>query len=171
MLLGRLLSPLSDTSALRELSSGRFHYSAPPQWNFQDLPFDSPASRRRLCSRLEITALQGRRSRGAAPLNNCIVSPAPPTPPAGDFDFNRQTPFTPCRIDFDVHCRRLRISEVVWKRSTMGFPQGSILDPKLWKSFLDDSFRFPFPVGVKVMVYADELTVLVEGSSRSESER
>ncbi|GBP05253.1 Putative 115 kDa protein in type-1 retrotransposable element R1DM [Eumeta japonica] len=53
---------------------------------------------------------------------------------------------------------------VVWKRSTMGCPQGSVLGPALWNVLLDDLLRLPFPAGEQV-AYADDVTVLVEASS------
>ncbi|GBP65858.1 Retrovirus-related Pol polyprotein from type-1 retrotransposable element R1 [Eumeta japonica] len=62
-------------------------------------------------------------------------------------------------------------TEVSWKRSTMGCPQGSVLGPALWNVLMDDLLRLPFPAGIKVVAYADDLTVLVEAPSRSEIER
>ncbi|GBP52924.1 Putative 115 kDa protein in type-1 retrotransposable element R1DM [Eumeta japonica] len=73
--------------------------------------------------------------------------------------------FTDRRVGFLVG------AEVVWKRSTMGCPQGSVLGPALWNVLLDDLLRLPFPAGVKTVAYADDVTVLVEASSRAEIER
>ncbi|GBP63882.1 Retrovirus-related Pol polyprotein from type-1 retrotransposable element R1 [Eumeta japonica] len=73
--------------------------------------------------------------------------------------------FTDRRVGFLVG------TEVVWKRSTMGCPQGSVLGPALWNVLLDDLLRLPFPAGVKTVAYADDVTVLVEASSRAEIER
>ncbi|GBO98509.1 Retrovirus-related Pol polyprotein from type-1 retrotransposable element R1 [Eumeta japonica] len=58
-------------------------------------------------------------------------------------------------------------AEVTWKRSTMGCPQGSVLDPTLWNVLLDDLLRLSFPAGVKVVAYADDVTILLEVPSRS----
>ncbi|GBP00995.1 Putative 115 kDa protein in type-1 retrotransposable element R1DM [Eumeta japonica] len=62
-------------------------------------------------------------------------------------------------------------TEAVWKKSTMGCPQGSVLGPALWDVLLDDLLRLPYPAGVKTVAYADDVTVLVEASSRAEIEQ
>ncbi|GBP52915.1 Putative 115 kDa protein in type-1 retrotransposable element R1DM [Eumeta japonica] len=62
-----------------------------------------------------------------------------------------------------------------WRRSRGRGPQwgapGSVLGPALWNVLLDDLLRLPFPAGVKTVAYADDVTVLVEASSRAEIER
>ncbi|CAK1581283.1 unnamed protein product [Parnassius mnemosyne] len=58
-----------------------------------------------------------------------------------------------------------------WKRSTMGCPQGSVLGPTLWNLLLDDLLRLPFPLGTKMLAYADDVTLLIEANSRAEIER
>lgn len=58
----------------------------------------------------------------------------------------------------------------LWKTSTMGCPQGSVLGPALWNLLLDDLLRLPVPQGVAFMAYADDVTVLVAGDARSELE-
>lgn len=59
----------------------------------------------------------------------------------------------------------------VWKVSTMGCPQGSVLGPTLWNLLLDDILRLPVPMRVGMVAYADDITVAIEASSRAEIER
>lgn len=56
---------------------------------------------------------------------------------------------------------------VVWKTATMGCPQGSVLGPSLWNLLMDDLLRLPFPDGVTLVAYADDVTVLIESNSRA----
>lgn len=58
----------------------------------------------------------------------------------------------------------------VWKTSSMGCPQGSVLGPTLWNVLMDDLLRLPVPSGVQFIAYADDLTVLVAGDARREIE-
>ncbi|GBP31136.1 Putative 115 kDa protein in type-1 retrotransposable element R1DM [Eumeta japonica] len=53
----------------------------------------------------------------------------------------------------------------------MVLTKGSVLGPALWNVLLDDLLRLPFPTGVKTVAYADDVTVLVEASSRAEIDR
>lgn len=61
--------------------------------------------------------------------------------------------------------------QVVWKSATMGCPQGSVLGPTLWNLLIDDTLRLPTPVGVTLVAYADDVTVVIEASSRATIER
>lgn len=56
---------------------------------------------------------------------------------------------------------------VEWKTSTMGCPQGSVLGPALWNLLMDDLFELPYPDGVRLVAYADDVTVLIESDARS----
>ncbi|KAJ2937435.1 hypothetical protein O0L34_g18626 [Tuta absoluta] len=58
-----------------------------------------------------------------------------------------------------------------WKQSTMGCPQGSVLGPTLWNLLLNDALLLPKPEGVHLIAYADDVTILIEASSRAEIER
>lgn len=61
-------------------------------------------------------------------------------------------------------------SRTLWKTSTMGCPQGSVLGPTLWNLLLDDLLRLPKPDGVTVVAYADDVTLVIEASSRASIE-
>lgn len=61
--------------------------------------------------------------------------------------------------------------QVVWKRSTMGCPQGSVLGPTLWNLLLDDILRLPMPEGVSMTAYADDITIAIEAPTRAKIER
>ena len=68
------------------------------------------------------------------------------------------------------HNRRvgLRLGDsVAWKTATMGCPQGSVLGPSLWNLLMDDLFRLPYPEGVHLIAYADDVTFLVESNTRA----
>ncbi|GBP88565.1 Retrovirus-related Pol polyprotein from type-1 retrotransposable element R1 [Eumeta japonica] len=56
--------------------------------------------------------------------------------------------------------------EVFWKASTMGCPQGSVLGPTLWNVLMDDLLRLPLPDGVRIVAYADDVSVLIGAESR-----
>ncbi|XP_063835634.1 uncharacterized protein LOC135084822 [Ostrinia nubilalis] len=58
-------------------------------------------------------------------------------------------------------------SRVLWKVSTMGCPQGSVLGPTLWNVLMDDLLRLPLPGGVSMVAYADDVTILIEANSRA----
>ena len=60
--------------------------------------------------------------------------------------------------------------QALWKRSTMGCPQGSVLGPALWNVLMDDVLRLDLPDGCDLMAYADDLTLIVKGGSRAEIE-
>lgn len=61
--------------------------------------------------------------------------------------------------------------QAVWKRSTMGCPQGSVLGPTLWNLLLDDILKLPWPDGVRAVAYADDVTIVIEAPSRAAIER
>lgn len=62
-------------------------------------------------------------------------------------------------------------SRVEWKSNTMGCPQGSVLGPTLWNLLLNDVLLLPKPEGVHLIAYADDVTVVIEASSRADIER
>lgn len=59
---------------------------------------------------------------------------------------------------------------VMWKVSTMGCPQGSVLGPTLWNVLLDDLLRLPLPEGTSMVAYADDVTILIEARARADIE-
>lgn len=61
--------------------------------------------------------------------------------------------------------------QAVWKISTMGCPQGSVLGPTLWNLLLDDILKLPMPLGVSMVAYADDITIVIEAPSRAAIER
>lgn len=56
---------------------------------------------------------------------------------------------------------------VVWKTSTMGCPQGSVLGPSLWNVLMDDLLRLPLPEHTRMVAYADDVTILIGAQSRA----
>lgn len=62
-------------------------------------------------------------------------------------------------------------SGCVWKSVQRGTPQGSICGPSVWNLMMDDLLHTLERCGCKVIAYADDLLLLVEGMSRSEVER
>lgn len=61
-------------------------------------------------------------------------------------------------------------SQVVWKASTMGCPQGSVLGPAVWNLHLDNLLEWPMPEGVEMVAYADDVTLIIEANSRRDIE-
>lgn len=60
----------------------------------------------------------------------------------------------------------------VWKPSTLGCPQGSVLGPKLWNAVMDGLLRLLDDTpDAHAIAYADDLVVIIEGNSRRELER
>ena len=55
----------------------------------------------------------------------------------------------------------------VSKSLSRGCPQGSVLGPHLWNVVMDSLLRLDLGENVKVYAYADDLTVLLGGNSRS----
>lgn len=62
-------------------------------------------------------------------------------------------------------------AESSWKSNTMGCPQGSVLGPTLWNLLLNDILQLPLPEGVHSIAYADDVTIVIEATSRAELER
>lgn len=54
---------------------------------------------------------------------------------------------------------------------SVGCPQGSPLSPLLWNVLIYDFLNLKLPIDVHVQAYADDIIILVSGSSRSELER
>lgn len=61
--------------------------------------------------------------------------------------------------------------QAVWKKTTMGCPQGSVLGPTLWNLLLDDILKLPVPEGVSMVAYADDITLIIEAPSRAAIEK
>nr|CAX36788.1 hypothetical protein [Papilio dardanus] len=70
-------------------------------------------------------------------------------------------------------CRRVGLfvgDQLVWKTSTMGCPQGSVLGPTLWNLLMNDLLLLPLPEGVTMVAYADDISILIEANSRARIE-
>lgn len=59
----------------------------------------------------------------------------------------------------------------VWREVTRGCPQGSLCGPYIWNLMMDSLLRDLLGKAVKCVAYADDLLLLVEGSSRVGIER
>lgn len=73
--------------------------------------------------------------------------------------------FTNRRVTFTVGNRS------AYKNCTMGCPQGSVLGPTLWNILLNDLLLLPKPEGVHLIAYADDVTIVIEATSRADIER
>lgn len=63
------------------------------------------------------------------------------------------------------------IGGCIWKRVERGCPQGSICGPTVWNLLMNDLLLDLRSNGCKVIAYADDLVLLVEGDTRLELER
>lgn len=63
------------------------------------------------------------------------------------------------------------VNETVWKAVERGCPQGSVAGPAVWNMMMNDLLIVLERVGCKIVAYADDLLLIVEGDSRSELER
>lgn len=61
-------------------------------------------------------------------------------------------------------------NEIVWKDVRRGCPQGSICGPTVWNFMMNDLLNELEESGCDVVAYADDVLMLVEGSSRRELE-
>ena len=62
--------------------------------------------------------------------------------------------------------------ETVTKTTSRGCPQGSVLAPSCWNIVFDNLIRkLEGKIGKNVVVYADDLTVVIEGNSRDKLEK
>lgn len=62
-------------------------------------------------------------------------------------------------------------AETVWIDVSRGCPQGSICGPTIWNLMLDDLLNDLNCDGTRLVAYADDILLLVEGHSRLEIER
>lgn len=60
---------------------------------------------------------------------------------------------------------------IVWKDVVRGCPQGSIAGPAMWNMMVNDLLVVLSRIDCKVVAYADDLLIIVEGMSRAELER
>lgn len=64
--------------------------------------------------------------------------------------------------------RTLQVGEEGKLEMTCGVPQGSVLGPTLWNIYYDGVLRLRMPEGTTQVAYADDLALVVEGSSEED---
>lgn len=59
-------------------------------------------------------------------------------------------------------------STLLSRPASIGCPQGSVLGPLLWNVVMDTLLRLNLPEGCRLLAYADDATLIVEGDTQSE---